>query len=200
MKRISTAPRLGIAVAALAAALVIMQPLVAEARGGGGGSHGGGGGGGFHGGGFHGGGFHGGGFHGGGVNRGCGGRGGRGVALPGPRPPVDGGQMVERHRRVKVVRGVRRDVPHEEGDREGGGGGARVAEPVLVLAAAGVLGDEQRAQKRLREHDRNKPIDQHAIIAEADCRRRGQIDRQLRRHRQRNCMPRRRRHKRQVAC
>src|SRR5438309_2067208 len=51
MKRISTAPRLGIAVAALAAALVIMQPLVAEARGGGGGGfHGGGGGGGFHGG------------------------------------------------------------------------------------------------------------------------------------------------------
>ena len=55
MKRINTAPRLGIAVAALAAALVIMQPLVAEARGGGG--------------------FHGGGFHGGGFNHGFGGRG-----------------------------------------------------------------------------------------------------------------------------
>src|SRR5205823_5502963 len=69
MKRISTAPHLGIAVAALAAALVIMQPLAAEARGGGGGFHGGGGGG-FHGGGFHGGGFHGGGFHGGGFHDG----------------------------------------------------------------------------------------------------------------------------------
>ena len=55
------------------AAVGVVQPTVASARGGGGGGgghgggfHGGGfGGGGFRGGGFHGGGFHGGGFHGG---------------------------------------------------------------------------------------------------------------------------------------
>jgi len=50
------------------AALGLVSPTVASARGGGG-AHGVGGfhGGGFHGGGFHGGGFHGGGFHGGGY-------------------------------------------------------------------------------------------------------------------------------------
>jgi hypothetical protein len=48
------------------AAVGLVQPTAAFARGGGGGGHGGGGGG--HGGGFGGGGFHGGGFHGGGFH------------------------------------------------------------------------------------------------------------------------------------
>ena len=54
MKSISIASRMGIAVAALAAVLAVVQPDAALARGGGGGGHGGGGGGG-HGGGFGGG-------------------------------------------------------------------------------------------------------------------------------------------------
>jgi hypothetical protein len=75
MKRISTISRMGLAAAALAGVLAVIQPVPALARGGGGGGHGGGGfhGGGFGGGGFHGGGFHGGGFHGGGFHRGYGG-------------------------------------------------------------------------------------------------------------------------------
>lgn len=65
------------------AAVGLVQPTVASARGGGGGGHGGGfgGGGGFHGGGgggFHGGGFGGGGFHGGGFHGGFAGNGFRG--------------------------------------------------------------------------------------------------------------------------
>lgn len=72
MKTISITSRLGVAVAALAGALIIAQPISARAaHGGGGGGHGGFGGGGFHGGGFVGGfhssGFSGGGFHGGGM-------------------------------------------------------------------------------------------------------------------------------------
>src|SRR5712691_3381475 len=57
MKTISTASRLGIAVAALAGVLALSQPIPAEAAhgGGGGGGLGGGFGGGFHGGGFGGG-------------------------------------------------------------------------------------------------------------------------------------------------
>ena len=58
MKSISTASRLGVAAAALAGVLALVQPMPAQAAHGGGGFHGGG----FHGGGFHGG-FHGGGFH-----------------------------------------------------------------------------------------------------------------------------------------
>jgi hypothetical protein len=61
MKKISTASRLGVAAAALAGVLALIEPMPAQAAHGGGGGHGGG----FHGGGFHGGGFHGGGFHGG---------------------------------------------------------------------------------------------------------------------------------------
>jgi len=67
------------------AAVGLVQPTAAFARGGGGGGHGGGGGGhggGFGGGGFHGGGFHGGlaggGFHGGGFHGGFAGGGFRG--------------------------------------------------------------------------------------------------------------------------
>ena len=71
MKRISTASRLGLAAAALAGVLALVQPIPAEAAHGGGGFHGGG----FHGGGFHGGGFHGGGFHAGFHSGGFGGRG-----------------------------------------------------------------------------------------------------------------------------
>jgi uncharacterized membrane protein len=67
----SMARKMMMALVALAA-IGLVQPTVAFARGGGG--HGGGGGfhgggGGFHGGGFHGGGFHGGGFHGGFAGR-----------------------------------------------------------------------------------------------------------------------------------
>jgi hypothetical protein len=62
----SMARKMMMALVALAA-IGLVQPTVALARGGG---HGGGGhGGGFHGGGFHGGGFHGGGFHGGFAGR-----------------------------------------------------------------------------------------------------------------------------------
>jgi hypothetical protein len=65
MKSISTASRLGLAAAALAGVLALVEPMPAQAAHGGGRGHGGG----FHGGGFHGGGFHGG-FHGGGFGGG----------------------------------------------------------------------------------------------------------------------------------
>ena len=98
-----------------------------------------------------------------------------------------------------MMLGVVRHVPHQQSNRRPGKRRPRVGQAVAVPAASGVLGNQQGSQYRLGQQNRQEPKDQSGMKAERDRDGGGQVDQQLRRHRQGDVAPRAVRHERQIA-
>ena len=90
-----------------------------------------------------------------------------------PQRPVRIGQPMERDRRIQMMLGVVRHVPHQQPHRRVGQRGARVGQSVAVMRAAGVLGQHVGAQERLADNLRQDPEHQGRLPAEQQRRHNG---------------------------
>ena len=88
-------------------------------------------------------------------------------------------QLVERNRRIEMVLGVKRHVPHQQPDHGIRQRCPSIGQAVLIGRAAGVLGNQDRPQDWLSQNRREEEVEPGERVPQGDRNDAGRLNRRL---------------------